>query len=311
MNFHRWQTWPHSTHLCTRSTLCGPSLFKRVCMDLLSLLVALAFDQTNRHHTGKRFLTMVADWLCGGWGVAGLAALVSAVFLCHVLLRTLSPIVGGLFGAVLLVLCLGMGELAFAVRGYLDMRVRDDEEGARHIASALAGRDVCSAGVRLTREMLAVVLVEGHARGIGVLFWYLVLGPAGALAAALVRPMALPNCQAMEKSAPIVGKVCWAMDWLPARISALCYGVAGSLTHALGNWRSRAWKWDEHNTAVLVASGTGALLLETETSGDSLPKATPEAQDATVEGARDLVMRALVVWVIAVALITLGGWLKQ
>ena len=279
-------------------------------MDLISVLIALAFDQTNRHHASQRFLTTVAGWLCGGWGLAGLAAMVSAVFLGHLLLRAVSPLLGGMFGAAVLAVCLGIGELTAALREYRELRDHDDEEGARHVASNLANREVCSAGVRLTREMLAVVLVEGHARGVSVLFWYLILGPAGALFAALVRHVARPTCQAMESSAALLTDVYWWLDWVPARISALSYGLVGSFTHAVGNWRSRAGKWDELNTAVLVASGTGALLLETETSGDPLSKATPAEQDATVENARELVMRTLAVWVTVVALITLGGWLK-
>ncbi|CAK0769364.1 putative cobalamin biosynthesis protein CobD [Gammaproteobacteria bacterium] len=279
-------------------------------MDLISILIALALDQTDLRHTSKRLLSTLADYLCGGWGMPGLIAVISVVFLGHALLRTLSPVLEGVFNTIILVICVGMGELMTGVGEYLMMRSHDDEEGARHVASALVERDVYSSGVRLTREVLAGVLVEGHARTVGVLFWYLILGPAGALLAALSRRIALPTCTTKGHALPMAGTLYWGLDWLPARLSALSYGLAGSLTHAISNWRARTEGWNDPNTVVLVTSGTGALLLETETSGDPLAKATPEDQNAAVESALALVMRALAVWVTAVALVTLGGWLK-
>ncbi|CAK0770748.1 conserved membrane hypothetical protein [Gammaproteobacteria bacterium] len=280
-----------------------------VAMDLLSLLVALAFDRIDQSRTSVRLLSTLIASLCGGWGIPGVIALVSATFLTHGLLLSLSSLLGGIFGAAVLIVCLGLGELINGVSEYLTQRLRGDEQNACRLASALIGRQACDGGVRLAREMLAGVLVEGHARGVGLLFWYIFLGPAGALLAVLMRRVALPNCMAGNTS-PLAGTLYWIIDWLPARLSALSYGLAGSLTHALGNWRARAWNWDSPNTVVLVASGTGALLLETETSGDSLSTASSEEQDTAVKNALALVTRALVVWVTAVGLVTLGGWLK-
>ncbi len=279
-------------------------------MELLSVLIALAFDQANRHHRDRRLLATFAERICGRWALLGLIVFVSLVSVCNYLLRNISPLLAGLFGVVVLVFCLGMGELLVKLRDFAYMRERDDEEGARHAASALAGREVCSSGARLTREMMAVVLVEGHARGFGILFWYLVFGPAGALFAGLVRHIALPSCQAVMKRMSFAATLYWWLDWIPARISALSYGLAGSLTHAIGNWQVRAGEWDTPNTAVLIASGTGALLLETEEQTDLLSRASLEEQEAVVQNARDLVMRALTIWITIVALITLGGWLK-
>lgn len=277
-------------------------------MKLIFLLIALAFDRMDQGRTSKHLLSTITISLCNSWGFGGFIALVSMVFLLHALVSKLSWVLGDIFSAIVLVVCLGLGEFVTKVNEYLNMRTLGDEKAAAHMASILIGREIYSSGVRLAREMLAGVLVEGHTRGVSLLFWYVVLGPAGALVTVLLRRLALPNC-AVGNSTPFIGPLYWGIDWFPARLSAISYGLAGSLTHALANWRARAWSLDSPNTIVLVASGTGALLLETETSGDSLDKASPEEQDAAVKNALALVMRALAIWLTAMALITFGGWL--
>jgi len=279
-------------------------------MDLISILIALALDYTNLRHLTRRLLSIFVDSLCGEGGVTRLIATIFSVLLGHALLRSLSPILGGIFSTVVLLGCLGVGELVAGVGEYLERRRHSDEEGARQVASALIGRDIYSSGARLTREVLAGVLVEGHTRGGRVLFWYLFLGPAGALLAAISRSLARPACEARGYTSPLAETIYWGFDWLPARLSALSYGLSGSFTHALGCWRARAWGWNDPNSAVLVASGTGALLLEIETSDDPLAQKTLEEQDDVIDSTLALVMRALAMWVTAVALITLGGWLK-
>ncbi|CAK0772804.1 conserved membrane hypothetical protein [Gammaproteobacteria bacterium] len=279
-------------------------------MDLISILIALALDYTGLRHVGKRLLSTLVDSLCSDGGLTGLIVTISAVFLGHALFRVLSPVLGGIFSTVVLLGCLGVGELIAGVGEYLRMRSHGDEEGARQVVSAMIGRDIYSSDARLTREVLTGILVEGHARGGRVVFWYLVLGPAGALLAAIFRNSNRPTCEAKGYASPFVETLCWGFDWLPSRLSALFYGLAGSLTHAFGQWRAQAGNWNDLNSTVLVASGTGALLLEIETADDSLARATAEDQDAAVDNALALVMRALAIWVTAVALITVGGWLK-
>src|SRR4030095_7524875 len=93
------------------------------------------------------------------------------------------------------------------------------------------------------------------------------------------------------------------LAWLRARLLAVGYALAGSFEDAVSDWRAYYQHCSEHffevNDAVLACAGAGALR----------NRAFAEDVDAqVVGGAMRLVNRTLIVWLTAIALLTVVGW---
>jgi membrane protein required for beta-lactamase induction len=97
-----------------------------------------------------------------------------------------------------------------------------------------------------------------------------------------------------------------ALAWLPARLLALGYALAGSFEDAVSDWRAYYQHCSEHffevNDAVLASAGGGALRNRAFAA-----EAETEAQQ-TMRGALRLINRTLIVWLTAIALLTVFGW---
>src|SRR5690606_14735951 len=92
----------------------------------------------------------------------------------------------------------------------------------------------------------------------------------------------------------------FVLDWVPARLAALAFGLAGSFVHAMQGWRANADD-DDHRQLVLSAAD-GALNMP-------LNNTTAESVTAVVGEARSLVTRTVLCWLAVVALSTIFGWL--
>lgn len=138
-------------------------------------------------------------------------------------------------------------------------------------------------------------LREGHQGTFAPLFWYLVLpGPVGLV----LYPLALRAARSWEHVADpedrdfgwFAAQAFRVIDWIPQRVSAFVFAVAGNFEDALFCWRSQAAGPDE---AIVLASGAGALGVKLGALGTG--DAAREEALASLEG---LLWRVLVVWLI-------------
>ena len=88
--------------------------------------------------------------------------------------------------------------------------------------------------------------MQANNRIFGVMFWFMVLGPAGAWlyrVSDLLRRRAA--FEAARQGVPAHGgdlgsvltDLHGALAWMPARLAALSYALAGSFEDAVGNWK--------------------------------------------------------------------------
>jgi len=210
------------------------------------------------------------------------------------------------FAVVVLLFCFGPTDLEAEVEAYIDASERGDEESACWHAAELLGDNPPEHAVMLNQKIIENTLVEANERLLAILFWFLVLGPAGALLYRLVSQLAgeevideqLPMAEAALRLHAILA-------WVPARMCALAYVLAGSFVGALHAWRAQSGAWYETTPAVLIASGLGALGYE---EGDE--DAVEVYDISMVHETLALVRRAVLVFLSAVALFTLAGWMS-
>jgi AmpE protein len=97
------------------------------------------------------------------------------------------------------------------------------------------------------------------------------------------------------------------LAWIPARLTAIGYAIAGHFDEALHAWRgvrqASLRTTAENNELLLAAVGTGAMALEEGEDDD--------VQERGVRGAsaaNRLVFRQLLIWLVVIAALTLYGW---
>lgn len=211
-----------------------------------------------------------------------------------------------LFAVLVLLFSFGPTDLEAEVEAYIDARERGDEESARWHATELLGESAPEEPAERTHRIIESTLVQANERLLAVLIWFLLLGPAGAL---LYRLTSQLRQRAGERGGQALNdallRLYAILDWLPARICALAFALAGSFVGALRGWGAQQGRWDENTRAVLVASGLGALGYHP--GDETLPQ---ESETAMVQETLDLVRRAVLVLLSIIALFTLAGWMS-
>lgn len=150
-------------------------------------------------------------------------------------------------------------------------------------------------------------------RRFGVLFWFFVLGPIGALLYRLARQLGHDASLALDADARIKARyVANALDWLPAQLMVFTLALVGHWDAVIGAWRR--WhqqaapnSWYLSNPDFLGAAARADVLTDIE-GGDGFVE---ERTDALHElrRLRDALLRALLAWLSVVALIVMGSWL--
>lgn len=170
----------------------------------------------------------------------------------------------------------------------------------------------------LLRQFIVHSVLAAHRHVFGVLvafvvFWVVGLGPAGAVLYRLAeyvsrswrqRPDGTTS-EALERSALTLWR--W-IDHIPARVTALGFAVVGNFEEAVAGWRSRVNAGEAGSDDVVLAAAGGAInlpLLRTPSVDLSEPL-TETPQLAHLGSVVGLVWRAVVLWMLLLALLSLA-----
>ncbi|SDM48904.1 adenosylcobinamide-phosphate synthase [Oryzisolibacter propanilivorax] len=325
-------------------------------MSFFAILLALLIEQarplarSNPIHAGLRAWALSVNrsfdagtpahaWLAWCLGVLLPAVLVLAVH------AALTYFIGWplalVWSVAVLYVTLGFRQFSHHFTGIRDALEDGDAAAAR--ARLAQWRQVDASELprsEVVRHVIEYSVIAAHRHVFGVLAWYSVgaalgLGPAGAvlyrLAEFVARYWAPRTATAHPASAALqaVAAQAWTViDWLPARLTALCFAVVGSFEEAIEGWRFHAQRFPNDNDGVILAATAGALnvrlggeALRSAAGGDGLVSPGFEAGAAlgdsgTTPGREPevghlrsvvgLVWRSVVVWLLLLALLTLA-----
>jgi membrane protein required for beta-lactamase induction len=214
-----------------------------------------------------------------------------------------------LFAAAVLLFCLGPVDLDTQVNDYIRAVDAEDEDSLKQIARDMLEDEPPNSEPALSQAVSEAVLYQANQRLFAVLFWFLLLGPMGAI---LYRvAVQLPRLEQANREIDLfldAKQLLLILDWLPARLTAICYAIAGSFEDALYGWRSyqerRYDEFSDSNSGTLICTGGGAMRLNV-----LLDESNEELHDYShlPESAMALIWRSLVVWLVISGLFTLTG----
>lgn len=288
-------------------------------MKLIALIIGFVLERLLAQRLHLRELNWLDDWFerGAGWirGAPGMAGIWIALV---VMLLPVVPVVWiawtfrdvllGLpylaFAAVVLFFSLGPQDLLTQLKKWLDARERGDEEAADEISRDIRETDQRPPPMPTVWALESAIFVQANHRIFGVVFWFMLLGPAGAwtyrVSDLFRRHMRATGTGG--RATVLVEMLFGLAAWLPARLLALSYAISGSFDDAFEDWRA----YYQRTTAglfsvsenILSAAGIGAIR-----------RRCPEGDPVSaVRAARQLLRRTVFIWITVIAALTLVGW---
>ena len=304
-------------------------------MTFLSLVVALLLEQWRPLRSGNvvfvwftRYINAVAHNLNAGRyrdGAVAWLLIVAPVALIaglgYVLLRHINPLAALAWNVGVLYLALGFRQFSHFFSDILQALQRGDLPKAREFVALWRGRSAQELqGGEVARVSIELGLVASHRHVFGVMMWFAAFGAAGAIA---YRIAAMLNDRWSERDEEKQGsfgefaaRAFTIMDWVPVRLTALAFAVAGDFMGAVECWREQAQHWRPPAHGIVLAAAAGALGVKL---GGELHEygtleyrpelgAGDEADTDYMQAAVGLMWRALVLWVFLIALTTIASW---
>jgi membrane protein required for beta-lactamase induction len=282
--------------------------FEHVATQLLHLRELRWFDRYNDF--GLSRAKKLDNWM--GYFVIVMMLLVLAVPVLYISYRLQgTSIVWDLpylvFAVFVIFLCLGPRDLGAEVDEYCTALDNGDEDAARRVLVELSESErPWVSDIEVVEE---AILVQAPHRLFGVVFWFILLGPAGAwlfrISDLLRRRAAFESVRdpmLTQNALPAVERIYGVLNWLPSRLAALGYALSGSFDDALNAWRSyqRATgvPFERSNDQVVARVGRAAMTGFLD---------QPSNSSAAARNAMRLVTRTLFIWVTVIALMTIFG----
>jgi AmpE protein len=272
-------------------------------MNLLAVLAALAAEQFAgnwRDDTRPGVLEPLYRFARFRSGAVAVVVVVTLSTLVGYGVSAIhDPLIASAVSAVILFLCLGPRDIASDVNQLLAARANGEVAAAERVVRALRRGPEPDAD---HRSLLGALFIQSHERVFGVLLWFVVCGPGGALAYRLASRLPLlaePDSPAL----PAVETLHAALAWIPARATALLYALAGSMDHAGAAWRQLRLEpqgdWRQYTWTLLAETATGALAIDAHDG-----PVAPQSLDACFREILRMQNRALLILLAAVVLRT-------
>lgn len=269
----------------------------------------------ERHLNGGRYRYGLL-----AWGL-GILPPVLVLALAYYFLYSANLLLALLFNVGVLYLTLGCSQFTQST-AKLAQAVRDhDLEAARKLLGDWEGHSIADFNaVSLARIGMEKLFLCAHRQFFGVFFWFVVLGPAGALlyrlAHILHQKWGALDHQEYGRFGMFSDSAFHFLDWLPLRLTAVSFAVVGDFEDAIRCWQEQASRWANHAQGIILASGAGALGVRLgeplEVEGQIHYRTElglgDEPDGDYLDSAVSLIWRAIALWFGVLLLLTIAKW---
>ena len=203
-------------------------------------------------------------------GVIALAIMVLPLLLLATLLQfwlwSLSPWIFAAVAAPLLCLVIARQSLGEHARAVLQALQANDLPLAREQLARIVTRDTSQLDERgVSAATVESVLENGSDAVTASLFWFALLGLPGVVlhrAANTLDAMWGYRTERFREFGWAAARFDDLLNFIPARLTAFSYALAGNTATALRCWQAQARHWDSPNAGPVMAAGAGALRLQ-------------------------------------------------
>jgi adenosylcobinamide-phosphate synthase len=231
--------------------------------------------------------------------------------------------IGATLDVLLLYFSLGLRSLRDHTVPIAQALGKDDLPAARALTARIVSRDTTDADSSdLAKATVESLLENGNDAVFGTLFWFVIAGGTGALLFRLANTLDAMwgyRTPRFEAFGCVAARLDDALNWLPARLTALSYALLGDTRLAMRCWSQQAPTWSSPNAGPVMASGAGALALSL--GGDALYHGMIEHRPALGHGpaatatdigrAWRLVLRTTMLWLVVTSLVTMVLFLSH
>lgn len=297
-------------------------------MNFLALLLGLGIERALTHFLHLRafdWLDPIFDFTFRRLGrrdsAAAVSGLVAVALLLVVPVLYASVVLAGapspsgffVFSIIVLLFSLGPRDLQEEVQEYCAAVETGTVADAQRLATELTEREMAGDPATMAGEVERAIYIQANNRIFGVVFWFLVLGPAGPAGAWLFRVSDLMRRRAATTAVPgfTLAATCrlhGLLAWLPARLMAAGFALSGSFEGALAAWRAYAGAG-----AQTFFRDTDELISRVGKGARGAVQAAVHDGSSPAHAARSalaLVRRTLwLIWYPLIALLTLNNWL--
>ncbi|MFA5678909.1 MAG: regulatory signaling modulator protein AmpE [Pseudomonas sp.] len=266
---------------------------------LVLLLVGLILLWTPWHTGYPR--DVLRDWVERlvrvGQGWVTVLAVLALLIPLGIVLAAVQGLAYGMFTLLLhvglLLCCVGRSDpLRSLTADFVAAWQRDDQAAAALVAEQQLGVvDDEADGLlgQVSGRMAATTLQDYFVPT----FWYLLLGPLGAVA---YRLLELTRQQWGQSASHPAGALVHALEWIPARLMALSFALIGQFDSTLRTLRSMAVEWELSAGELVARCARAALLPESIEPGIGI-----------LQDTRKLLIRAILTWAVIIAFLSLMG----
>lgn len=250
----------------------------------------------------------------------GLLLIVLPLVLAWIVALLGSSLLGGLIyfliSIAVLLLLLAPRQSHKEVKALQEACVEEDAKVVAACRVKLTEDTPLDAQTATTQQLAERIITLGYNEWFVVLFWFVVLGPAGALFYRLLDWFAHASAEEPNLSAKpnALGRLQAVLDWPLVRIYAALLLMAGGFNRGFDAWMNGGYEEPnqslaDKNAALIGRVGHASLELEHEDDCAEGEVCLAD-QSRWYKNAGAIVLRALLIGLAVVAVLTLSGWLR-
>lgn len=310
--------------------LIGLSLASIALLLVAGIALDLLLGETRRWHPLVGFGNLAATIerrLNRGQArlLRGSLAWALAVLPLSLLFLALADLAGLWLHAVLLYVCIGLRSLRDHTLPIYEALRAGDLAQARALTGRIVSRDTANAEeADLAKASAESLLENGNDAVFGTLFWFILLGGAGAVLFRLANTLDAMwgyRSERFNLFGRCAARIDDVMNYVPARLTALSYVLLAGAGRARAwqCWHTQAPAWGSPNAGPVMASGAGALgvslggaaIYDGEVEQRPPLGAGPAASAGDILRAWKLVLRTTLLWAgvtcVLAALLSIGA----